>query len=71
MLFRYMIGDVVAGGCVVAASWKEAEAKVRAYYCEFVAYGDSYLTLKDEEITVWGDGEGFIEECPDVVEVYP
>ena len=71
ILYRYMIGDVVAGGCVVALSKKDAHTKVKAYYEEYSTWHENNTGLKDEEITVWLDGEGFIDEHPHVVEVYP
>jgi hypothetical protein len=70
-MFRYMIGDTLAGGCVAAADEDAALAKVRAYYNVLAAYGDGNEIYETAEITVWGDGEGFLLDHPDVVEVYP
>ena len=70
-MFRYMVGDVLAGGCVAASGHDEAQAKVRAFYDELVAQCSSNETYKNAEITVWDNGEGFMLNYPDVVEVYP
>lgn len=70
-MFRYMVGDVLAGGCVVAANHDEALTKVRAYYDELAAYGNGNEIYETANITVWHDGDGFLCKHPDVVEVYP
>ena len=69
-MYRYMLGDVLNGGCVIALSKEEAIAKVKAFYAECATYCESNEHLVDEDITVWNDDEGFIKNCPDVVEVY-
>lgn len=70
-LYRYMVGDTLAGGCVLAANDKDATTKVRAFYDELATYSDNNALYVGAEITVWRSGEGFIKEFPDVVEVYP
>ena len=69
-IWRYMVGDVVAGGCVLASTSEEATAKVRAFYDELATYCDKNETYIGIEITVWDDGEGFMQKFPDVLEVY-
>ena len=69
-LYRYMVGDIYAGGCVLASSVEDAIAKVRAFYREMMKQ-DVDCDYEDTRITAWDYGEGFLEECPDVVEVYP
>lgn len=71
ILFRYMVGDVLAGGCVLATNETEAESKVRAFYDELAAISGDNTVYTGAEITVWQGGDGFIEKFPDAVEVYP
>ena len=67
-MFRYMIGDVERGGCVLASNEQIAELKVRTAYEKMAAYSDKLaLELKDMKITVWRDDE----IAADIVEVYP
>jgi Cu2+-containing amine oxidase len=64
-MYRYTIDDGDYGGCVLASSEDEGEAKVRAAYlkdAEFIKLNGS-----DFEITVWQDEE----ISSDVVQVYP
>ena len=70
-LYRYTLGDALAGGCVLARTGAEAVIKVRNFYDARGAYGEECDNYKDDEIHVWAGGEGFIEQAPDVVEVYP
>ena len=57
-MYRYMIGDTLSGGCVLAENEEEAKAKVRPHYA------DEYDT--DIEITIWIDDE----LSADVVQFY-
>jgi len=66
-----MVGDTLAGGCVQAANELEAAKKVKAFYDMLATYSEHNAVYIGAEITVWQFGEGFIEEFPDVVEVYP
>ena len=70
-MFRYMVGEVRAGGCVTASSHNEANEKVRAFYDGMVSISDSYKEYRGADIQIWDDGDGFNFEFPDVVEVYP
>ena len=71
-IFRYIVGDEYAGGCVVAANEDEARTKVRAYYDEMTKIcGTKYGKYINAEIAVWNGGDGFMSDFPDVVEVYP
>ena len=66
-MYRYAIGDVERGGCVVAANKKQAENKVRRAYEKMAERSYSIaLELKDMQISIWSD-----EIAKDVVEVYP
>ena len=49
IMYRYMIGDTLSGGCVLAENEEEAKAKVRPYYAD--EYG------ADIEISIWIDDE--------------
>jgi hypothetical protein len=66
-----MLGDVLAGGCVVASDEAEALTKVRAFYNEMAELCCSNENFKNEKISVWDDCEGFLAKHPDVIEVYP
>ena len=54
-MYRYMIGDTVCGGCVLASNEDTAKIKLREHY------GD------DEPIMVWVDEDISAE----IIEVYP
>ena len=66
-----MVGDVLAGGGVLASNRDEALEKDKAFYIEMAARDSYYEKYKNAEFIVWNDGEGFIDSAPDVVEVYP
>lgn len=70
-MFRYMVGDVMAGGCVIAANQDEALVKVKAFYYELATRSEHCEIYKTANFIVWNDGEGFMGDFPDVVEVYP
>ena len=70
ILFRYMLGDALNGGCVIASNIEEATKKVKAYYEEYATCCYRKEQIIGEDIKVWYDDEAYIGEHPDVLEVY-
>jgi len=70
-MFRYMVGDVLAGGFVMASNQDEELVKVKAFYNELTTRNDNDSIYNDAEFIVWNDGEGCMVEFPDVLQVYP
>ena len=61
-MYRYMLGDKIYGGCVLALTKKEAIKKVEKYYEKYY----EILPETDLKVTVWLDDEF----PPDLVEIY-
>jgi hypothetical protein len=59
VMFRYMVDEVMRGGCVLAENLEQAKIKVEAYYAGIL--DDGFV------VTVWLEGD----TPEDVVQVYP